>query len=560
MNLLRLLSMAPAQASDRDPVLAPDRPPYRLLALGGASGVASVVILAMVNSAAEEIMREGADSVDWLLAGITAVASIVFLFSQIWLIRDTAARLEGGIDRMRARLLELLRIADYRQLEQIGQAQLFQNVTQNSQVISQNSHLVAIGLQSLVLIVAAMAYLLWLSTLAFFLVVAVIVVAGGIYAAMGRDLGAEYARNMGNEERLFETATDLLDGIKEARMSSARSHDLRASFAQVAAQTRQTALRVHGMVFRQFIFGEIAIYFLLGVVVFLVPLYTQKISGDVQQVTTTVLFVVGPVGLVLQIWTMLMSAEAAATRIFALGEQLAAISDPALATPMEAGLPAAFKEIRLEQARFAYPAPAGEAPFIVGPLSFTIPQGRITFITGGNGSGKSTLIKLLTGLYRPQGGELLLDRRPIVAFRLPAYREMIATVFSDYHLFRRLYGVPLVDQAEADELLRWFELDGRVAIRDGAFDTVELSVGQRKRLALIVALLEDKPIYVFDEWAADQDPHFRAKFYREILPALKRRGMTIIAVTHDDHYFDAADHRVHLEIGQARIVNGEGQG
>ncbi|MBU0724008.1 MAG: cyclic peptide export ABC transporter [Alphaproteobacteria bacterium] len=548
MNLLRLLAPQP------------DRLPYRILFLALCSGVASVVILALVNSAAEEIMQNGYDQVDWLLAGGTAVAAVVFLISQIWLIRDMAGRIETGIHRVRVQLLELLRIADYRQLEQLGQAQLFQNVTQNSQVISQNSQFLAMALQSLVLIVASLSYLLWISTIAFLLVVVVIAVAGAIYFIMGRELGRTYYAGMDTEARLFQTTTDLLDGIKEVRMSSARNASLRNSFAAGAAETRRTALQVHVLSFRQFIFGENAIYTLLGVVVFLVPLYTQSIGEDVQKITTIVLFVVGPVGAVLQLSTLLMSSEAACARIFQMCEKLSAISDPALARASPAPLPAKFEALHLDEIRFAYPAPSGETPFSVGPLSLSIPRGRITFITGGNGSGKSTLIKILTGLYMPQSGEIRLDKWLVGSAQLPAYREMIATVFSDYHLFRRLYGVPPVDPVEAAELLSLFELEQRVTISEGSFDTIDLSVGQRKRLALIAALLEHRPILVLDEWAADQDPQFRAKFYREILPTLRDRGLTIVAVTHDDHYFDVADHRVHLEIGRARVINGQGSG
>ena len=76
------------------------------------------------------------------------------------------------------------------------------------------------------------------------------------------------------------------------------------------------------------------------------------------------------------------------------------------------------------------------------------------------------------------------------------------------------------------------------------------SGGQRQRLAIARAVLRNAPILVLDEWAADQDPQFRRKFYREILPELKRRGLTIVAVTHDDHYFDAAERRLHMEEGR----------
>ncbi|MBH9340157.1 cyclic peptide transporter, partial [Pseudomonas aeruginosa] len=86
--------------------------------------------------------------------------------------------------------------------------------------------------------------------------------------------------------------------------------------------------------------------------------------------------------------------------------------------------------------------------------------------------------------------------------------------------------------------------------RDGNFSTPDLSTGQRKRLALINAWLEERPVLVFDEWAADQDPAFRRVFYTELLPDLKRQGKTIIVISHDDRYFEMADQLIRLSAGK----------
>jgi putative ATP-binding cassette transporter len=191
----------------------------------------------------------------------------------------------------------------------------------------------------------------------------------------------------------------------------------------------------------------------------------------------------------------------------------------------------------------------GEQGFGVGPFDLTIRRGETIFITGGNGSGKSTFLKLLTSLYHPARGGVEVDGVPIGPERLSGYRSLIAAVFTDFHLFSRLYGAD-AQNGEGQELIRWMELERATALVDGRFTHRDLSAGQRKRLALIAALLERKPILVLDEWAADQDPHFRARFYREVLPELQRRGLTILAVTHDDHYFDAAQRRLHMEEGR----------
>jgi putative ATP-binding cassette transporter len=209
-----------------------------------------------------------------------------------------------------------------------------------------------------------------------------------------------------------------------------------------------------------------------------------------------------------------------------------------------------FSELILEDISFAFPAQGNDTPFSVGPVDFRIKRGEIVFVSGGNGSGKSTFIKLLTALYKPQQGRLKLDNMAINATHLAGYRKLIAPVFSDFHLFSKLYGMEEEELIQGDDLMRWMEMENISRLKGGEFTRTNLSSGQRKRLALVAALLEKKPILILDEWAADQDPHFRKKFYREILPELKQKGLTIVAVTHDDRYFDAADRRIHFEEGK----------
>jgi putative ATP-binding cassette transporter len=165
-------------------------------------------------------------------------------------------------------------------------------------------------------------------------------------------------------------------------------------------------------------------------------------------------------------------------------------------------------------------------------------SGDLVFITGGNGSGKSTFLRLLAGLYQPDSGEILLDGVRVDESNRDVYRSLIAAIFVDYHLFRRLYGIPDPDAAEVDRLLTQFRLAEKTRLADGEFTTLDLSGGQRTRLALIVSLLEKRPILLLDELTADQDPDFRRRFYDELLPALQRLGLTVVAITHDDRYLD----------------------
>jgi putative pyoverdin transport system ATP-binding/permease protein len=188
---------------------------------------------------------------------------------------------------------------------------------------------------------------------------------------------------------------------------------------------------------------------------------------------------------------------------------------------------------------FRYVDKFSDAAFTIGPIDFTLRPGELVFITGGNGSGKSTFLRVLAGLYPPASGDIILDGMRIDGGNRNTYRALMSAIFFDYHLFRRLYGVPQPEPGELEGLLAQFRLADKTGLTDeGEFRTLDLSGGQRRRLALIVSLLEKRPILLLDEWTAEQDPEFRRKFYDELLPDLMRAGGTIVVITHDDRYLD----------------------
>lgn len=199
----------------------------------------------------------------------------------------------------------------------------------------------------------------------------------------------------------------------------------------------------------------------------------------------------------------------------------------------------------------ALPEDAGDAGFALGPIDLTFEPGQITFIVGGNGSGKSTLAKLITGLYVPRTGSLSLNGEQIDHENVEWFRQNSSAIFTDFHLFEDYLGFdrPGID-AEVQHYLEELQIAHKVTVRDGRLSTIDLSQGQRKRLALLTALLEDRSIYLFDEWAADQEPKFRDVFYTEILADLKARRKTVIVITHDDRYFHLADQLVKLDFGK----------
>jgi putative ATP-binding cassette transporter len=248
----------------------------------------------------------------------------------------------------------------------------------------------------------------------------------------------------------------------------------------------------------------------------------------------------------------LSQARAALARVEGIGMDLGAMAERGAdraVRPLTS-----FEQVELVNVTYLHRGQGEDPSFTLGPINLTFKPGELVFLGGGNGSGKTTFAKLLTGLYVPREGEIRLNGQTVRRAALERYRQLFTVIFSEFHLFSELHGLAAPDlEDKARTYLKLFQIDNRVSVTNGAFSTTtRLSGGQRKRLALVVAYLEDRPFYIFDEWAADQDPHFKEIFYTQLLPELKSRGKVVLAITHDDRYYHLADRLLLLEDGKLR--------
>jgi putative ATP-binding cassette transporter len=337
------------------------------------------------------------------------------------------------------------------------------------------------------------------------------------------------------------------------RLNRPRSADLFDDAIDVSRTAANIKIKTQAETFKMIVTSQISMYVLLGAVVFVAPQFSEALGGAALTKTTTALmFIVGACFGLVQSIPVLLNANAAADRIVQLE---AAMRATAKIEAREIPMAKAFNKIEMRKIMFRYVDRFSEAAFQIGPIDFTLRPGELVFITGGNGSGKSTLLRVLSGLYPPDSGEITLDGKRIDQYSRDEYRALMSAIFFDYHLFRRLYGIRDPEPGEIDRLLTLFRLADKTGLTDGEFRTLELSGGQRRRLALIVSLLEKRPILLLDEWTAEQDPEFRRKFYEELLPDLMRAGATVVVITHDDRYLDELNlpaRRIRMDEG--RIV------
>ena len=520
----------------------------RLVFVSALGGVSTAAILSSINAGAH-----AADTgrISLWSALLFVIALILFIQTQHYLLITTTAEIEAIIHRMRVRLMDYVRRSELLSLENIGRPEIVGAITREAAILTQASNTLAFAAQGALLIFCVTIYVAYLSIFAFLLSVIIIGIGATMFHAKTRQLSVEQREAAKWENRLYERLTDLLDGFKEVRLNSARSEELFQDIVEVSRAAANIKIRTQSETYKRMILLQSSLYTLLGAVAFVVPAFSNSLGdGSISKTITALVFIVAACFGLVQSIPIVAAANAAADRITQVENKLRDTVGTEEVAPQTTKQ---FAKIEIDNVEFRYSDRYSEAAFHVGPFNFTLNSGDLVFLTGGNGSGKSTFFKILAGYYKPHAGEIRLDGVPISDRTRDEYRGLISAIFPDFHLFHKLYGIPDPDLKEVDRMLSEFKLLDKTRITDGEFSTVDLSSGQRRRLALIVSRLENRPILLLDEWAADQDPEFRRKFYFELLPALNRAGITIVAISHDDRYIDEMKvpaRRLHMDEGR----------
>lgn len=510
------------------------------------SGLGGVALIALVH---HELGREAPSSA---VLGI-AFAGLCLLTASTRVVAQVAmARMgQGAVTEMAIRLCRDLLKLPLARFEAIDSSRLLAVLTEDIVIVA--GALVGIPQVAIniPLVVICLAYTGWLSPVilacgAGFATLAVLAYLTLISPAMNHLQGARAA-----QDALVGHFRTLIDGFRELKLHAPR----RAAFLSRALAPSAARVRDRSIAGQTFFalaegWGELAFFGFLGFLLFILPTFQNVTRPTLVGAVLVVLYVMAPLDVILTWVPILGRARASIARIESLLPTLDATESE---TPADFE-PIVFRDsLCLADVTHAYRSQADDAGFHLGPIDLTLRPGEIVILAGGNGSGKTTLVKILAGLYAPLDGSIRVDGRAIGDRERAAYRGLFSVVFADGHLFPDLSGLERDGlDGEAEAGLQRLGLGDRVRLRDGAYSTLELSQGQRRRLALLSACLEKRPICIFDEWAANQDPKSRRAFYHEILPELKAEGKALLVISHDEDEFEVADRVIRLRDG--RIV------
>jgi putative ATP-binding cassette transporter len=520
-----------------------------VLLLGMTSGLFSVAVIAYVN---DRMIR----AADVSTAGLWQFCALLVLLLALSCGAQASLTALGHrfVYGLRRELLKRVLDTDVEQVERLGHGPLFASLASDVRHVT----LAFVHLPELVyggvLTLAAFGYLAWLSPSMFAATVAWMALTLALGWLMLGRMRRHIASLRQAEDTLYAHFHAMLDGSKELSLNRDRARHFHDGEIDAAARAYRTHItladRYHGLASN---WANIMVLGTIGL-----SFYLAKGLGwaDAEVAATyalAILFLRTPLVSAVSAIPAQMAGNAALAKIESL--TLAPVSPGFDVAPLRA---APWRTLTLRGLTYRYPASGDGAAFAVGPLDVTLARGETVFVIGGNGSGKSSLAKLMAGLLRPAAGEILVDGEAVAADAWRAYRHLFAAVFTDFHLFAHLLG-PDGNVAGDAAVIGWLDalqMRQKAAFADGRLASLQVSQGQRKRLALLLALLEQRDILLLDEWAADQDPLYRRVFYRELLPRLKALGKTVVVVSHDDRYFDQADRLWKMEGGQLKELVG----
>jgi putative ATP-binding cassette transporter len=512
-----------------------------LAMIGGLSGAGLVIVIGKVVNRTGQV-----ETLAYLFVGLCLSYLVFKSASEIALLKLT----QMAIFRLRIDLSRKLLGTPLKRLNELGKHGLLVILTKDVEAFAYAFQVMPLAFNNVVIVFMCLGYIAWLSWQICLLFLLALAVCFVLFSYAERRPVQLLTRVREHTDILYRDFRSLIEGTKELQLNSARaSVFLKEEIGDNAHSLMRKYVRGMGEYFCVINIGANMFNVAIGVMLFAVPLWIPQSAESLSIIVLILIYMSRPISETMNVMPGLRTASIALEKIEQLRDKLTTDRSPLdTSNPFLQGGP--FK-LEFDGVRCRNESPDRDRSFVLGPMDMAVGHGEILFVVGGNGSGKTTLAMLLLGLYAPEAGEIRFNGVPICAANRQQYRQLFSAVFSDFHLFEQLPGTSEPSaNARAAQYIAMLDLAHKVSVNEGRFSTTALSTGQRKRLALVSSYMEDRMIYLFDEWAADQDPEFKKLFYNHLLPDLKAKGKTVIVITHDDAYFSCADRILKLRDGQ----------
>lgn len=521
----------------------------KIVLIGILSGLTSFLFLTILNYLIGLLLGGVYKSVDPAYILLFSLVILAFIWSRKALTTRMIKLSQSIFWKIRSEILGIVLKADYEQMNKYKesvQSALIYDVN----TLTQGSLNFIQFLTSLVVTLSCLVYMAVQSLPLFFVTLGVAILGVGVYLLRSAKNNQQFLEARELEDSFMKYFNALLFGAKEIQLDPKKGNTIyQEKIIPIAKKAYENNTKAFTGFLNNQMIGQVLFYALIASI-----LVYFSVVLDIE-VTTTVnflfilLYLLGALEAIMVLLPGLMQAKVSAQKISNLKNELITTIEDVKSSQLSSR-PSIFSVIKVKKLSYLYPQNKQEEVFQIGPINWQLNKGEITFVYGGNGSGKTTFIHSVLGLLKIQEGEIHFDDQLVNNTNFTNYKSLFSAVFNDFYLFDEFYGNPNFNKPKANELIQLFEMEGKVEIVENGFSVTNLSTGQRKRLAIIAAILEEKPIIVLDEWAADQDPYFRKKFYEEILPMLKKEGFTILAITHDDRYYHCADKIYKMEFGK----------
>jgi len=516
-----------------------------VLALTLVSAALGIGLIAFINQRLIE-------TVDMSLTVLPEFLGLLLLLMAVTLGSQLALTTLGHhfVYRLRSEFIKRILDTPVERIEQLGSASLLAGLTSDVRNITVAFVRLPELVQGIILTIGASLYLAMLSGK--MLVVTALWMAVTIWG--GFVLVSRVYKHMATlretEDKLYNDFQTVLEGRKELTLNRERAeHIFEKTYLPDAREYRHHIIRTDTFHLSAVNWSNIMMLGAIGLVFWMANSMGWADTNVAATFSLTLLFLRTPLLSAVGALPTLLSAQVAFNKL-----KKFSLAPYSPAFPRPRAFPD-WQTLELRDVTFTYQ----ENGFCIGPVNLTLKRGELVFLIGGNGSGKSTLAMLLTGLYQPVSGTILLDGEALAQDKPEDYRKLFSAVFTDVWLFDELLGPEgkPADPALVEKWLQQLKMSHKLELSDGKILNLKLSKGQKKRVALLLALAEERDILLLDEWAADQDPHFRRDFYQILLPMMQQMGKTIFAISHDDHYFVHADRLLEMRNGQLSELLGD---